>query len=226
MLLSGRELRNAGILATDGEIGQVDDIYFDDKSWQVRYIVVDTSKWLPGRRVLISPESVTGSSPDDKAIRLNLSREQIRESPDVSTDRPVSEQVQADLAGYYGWTYMPTGMVPAVGLVPSLGMIPSAVPQPPAGHMPPQEPSGDDNLRSLKEVLGYRVEAADGDLGRLIDLALSPARPQIEWLFVEANQSGKELIRVPVDRVIEIEWTGSRVRLRGSRAEIAGDSGV
>jgi uncharacterized protein YrrD len=40
MLLSARELQKFTIGATDGDIGSVDDLYFDDESWTVRYLVV------------------------------------------------------------------------------------------------------------------------------------------------------------------------------------------
>jgi uncharacterized protein YrrD len=62
-------LKNSGILkgfaihATDGELGAVSDLYFDDDSWTIRYLTVDTGGWLGGRRVLISPISVSDKPP-------------------------------------------------------------------------------------------------------------------------------------------------------------------
>ena len=217
MLLSGRELRNTGIMATDGEIGQLQDIFFDDRTWRIRYLVIDTRKWLPGRRVLISPEAVIGS--DDSAIRLNLTREQIRNSPDVSTDKPVSQQIEADLAGYYGWAYIPSGMSPAIGLAPpSLGLIPGASPEvPPVGVVPSQEPDGDPHLRSMKEIDGYRVFGPDGTIGRVSDFAIRTDEPKIQYLIVEADGSD---LRVPPETVAEIEWTGSSIRVLASRGEL------
>jgi PRC-barrel domain len=221
VLLSSRELRKAAIHATDGDIGHVDDIYFETGSWNVRYLVVDTGKWLPGRRVLISPESVAGGNLRTKDIHLNLTKDQIRNSPDVSTDRPISEQVHADLSAYYGWTYMPTGLAPGAGMVPSFGMIPPAIPEYPEIEMPPQEPAGDENLTSFKEVLEYLVEGDDGDIGLLEDLALKADRPRVEWLVAGAAKHGHRQVYIPVDAVIDIEWTRNRVRVRGSRDDFA-----
>jgi len=58
MLRSTKELEHYAIGATDGDIGHVNDFYFDDDAWVVRYLVVDTGTWLAGRTVLISPISI------------------------------------------------------------------------------------------------------------------------------------------------------------------------
>src|SRR5690349_25144073 len=102
MLHNINELKGYSISATDGEIGQVEDFYFDDDKWVVRYLVVDTGKWLPGRKVLISPVSVAREGTNDKAIRVNLSREQVERAPGTDDDPPASRQFEAGLARYYG----------------------------------------------------------------------------------------------------------------------------
>ena len=62
MLRNFKDLRGYAIRATDGVIGKVDDFYFDDEDWGIRYLVVDTGSWLSGRKVLISPIAL--GSPD------------------------------------------------------------------------------------------------------------------------------------------------------------------
>ena len=57
MLRSVKQLYGDKLAASDGEIGQVKDFYFDDQSWVVRYLVADTVSWLSGRKVLISPHA-------------------------------------------------------------------------------------------------------------------------------------------------------------------------
>lgn len=61
MIRSMEHMRKFEIVATDGRIGAVDDFYFDDERWAIRYVVVDTGRWMPGRRVLISPLSISHS---------------------------------------------------------------------------------------------------------------------------------------------------------------------
>jgi uncharacterized protein YrrD len=67
--------------ATDGEIGKVRDFYFDDHSWTIRYLVVETGGWLSGRKVLISPEAVLKENRDKHVFPVNLTMEQIKNSP-------------------------------------------------------------------------------------------------------------------------------------------------
>lgn len=76
-----KELRGDLIMAADGRIGLVDDVYFDDERWGVRYFVVDTGGWLPGRRVLISPASVDAEASGGDQLRVRLTREQVENAP-------------------------------------------------------------------------------------------------------------------------------------------------
>ena len=77
MLRPVKSILNYKILATDGEIGSVQDLYFDDHSWTIRYLVVDTGTWLPGRQVLISPRSIMAGT--DEAIMYKIVYEPTRD---------------------------------------------------------------------------------------------------------------------------------------------------
>src|SRR2546426_6085569 len=108
MLSTAGELKGVTIHATDGDIGGVHDLYFDDGSWTVRYLVVDTGTWLPGRQVLISPfafQAVLGAS----RLKTTLSKQQIENSPSIDTDRPVNRQREIEYALYYGYPYYWSG---------------------------------------------------------------------------------------------------------------------
>jgi hypothetical protein len=70
--------------ATDGEIGHVDD-FLIDPTWKVGYLVVDTSNWIGGRSVLISPTAIQKIDVEAQEIRVNLTRAQIERSPSVDT---------------------------------------------------------------------------------------------------------------------------------------------
>jgi sporulation protein YlmC with PRC-barrel domain len=82
MLRGISDLRRFTIAATDGNFGSVGDVYFDDRSWSVRYLVVDAGNWLPGRRVLVAPIAVRSSDPT--TLHVALSKEQVAASPDVN----------------------------------------------------------------------------------------------------------------------------------------------
>ncbi|MGH7342521.1 MAG: PRC-barrel domain-containing protein [Candidatus Rokuibacteriota bacterium] len=104
MLRTAGNLKGVTIEAMDGDIGSAQDLYFDDQTWTVRYLGVDTGTWLPGRQVLISPfafQVVHGAS----RLRTSLTKEQVRDSPSIDTDRAVDRQREIVFSRYYGYPY-------------------------------------------------------------------------------------------------------------------------
>jgi hypothetical protein len=100
-----RYIEDYTIGATDGDVGSIDDVYFDDHSWTVRYFVVNTGDWLPGRKVLISPAAITSIDATGHRLVSDLSRQRVKDSPPVDTSRPVSRQYEIAAASYYGHPY-------------------------------------------------------------------------------------------------------------------------
>ena len=80
-LMSSRELNGCHIQASDGEIGHVDDVLVDEDSWRIRYLVLDTSNWIGGRSVVVSPRVLTGIDLPDRIVKVDADREDIRNSP-------------------------------------------------------------------------------------------------------------------------------------------------
>lgn len=203
MTHSGSDLRKAHILALDGEIGHVSDVYFDDRTWLVRYFVADTRNWLPGRKVLIHPHAVDRERSQPGKLAVNLTKEQIRHSPGIEEDRPVSQQHQAALAAYYAWPLPYEGMAPITAGLPA-----TPLPEPPPEA---DEPEGDPHLRSLREVIGYTVRAGDEEIGRVADLDIDDAFRSVRLLV--AAPSG-ELFPLAPQSVLNIDWAEQVVKLR------------
>jgi sporulation protein YlmC with PRC-barrel domain len=86
-----------------GIVGHVDEFYFDDRSWSVRYLVLDVGHWLKDRKVLISPVALRGIDLREARIRTNATAEQIERSPDASTDLPVARALELQIHRHYGW---------------------------------------------------------------------------------------------------------------------------
>src|SRR4030095_6096546 len=105
MLINAQNLKGAAIIARDGAIGEVDDLYFDDENWTVRYLVVDTGAWLFRRKVLISPIAIERADEGTNQVFVNLTREQVKDSPDIDTQKPVSRQHETAFKDYYGYPY-------------------------------------------------------------------------------------------------------------------------
>lgn len=87
--------------ATDGEIGHVVDFVIDDETWTIRYLIVATKNWWPGKNVLISPHWIDRVSWNDSKVFLNLSREDIKRSPEFTPESLISRDYEIGLYGHY-----------------------------------------------------------------------------------------------------------------------------
>lgn len=101
-LRSMQEIDDYRVHATDGDIGHVEEFVIDDKAWVVRYAVVDTRKWLPGRRVLIAPNWIASISWADRTVAVELTRDAVKDSPEYRPTEPVNREYEARLYDYYG----------------------------------------------------------------------------------------------------------------------------
>ena len=121
MLRSMKDIEDCTIMATDGTIGRVRDIYFDDESWVIRYFVVSTSEELRRRKVLISPIAIGQPNWSEKILHVSLTQAQVNNSPDIDTDKPVSRQQEMGYLGYYGYgNYWGGGGLWGAGFYPDI----------------------------------------------------------------------------------------------------------
>jgi hypothetical protein len=105
MLRNSSQLEGFTIHALDGDLGTVNEFYFDDDTWTIRYLTVETGGWLGGRQVLISPISVTKADWPGKRLYVSLTKKQVEDSPNIDTHKPVSRQHEEALYGFYGYPY-------------------------------------------------------------------------------------------------------------------------
>ena len=231
MLQSANELKRKVIHATDGELGTVDQFLFDDKSWTIRYLVVETSKLL-GRKVLISPISIDRKHKTD-GLTLSLTNEQIRHSPGIDTDKPVSRQHETEYFNYYGYPYYWSGPGLWGGTAYPIGHPSRAQMQgypdrtsgytgtaAAARHEVPKE-EGDPHLRSTNEVIGYYIEATDGNIGHVEDLLIEDETWAIRYVVVDTVNwwPGKKVVLSP-QWIRDVSWMDSRVYVNVSRDRV------
>ena len=96
MLRGLSDLKRFTVAATDGNLGRVGDVYFDDRSWSVRYLAVDAGNGLPDRRVLVSPSAVRRSEPP--ILHVAVSTQQVAASPDINVPgRPGTSTQQGEV---------------------------------------------------------------------------------------------------------------------------------
>lgn len=101
-LRSTKEVTSYYIEASDGDIGHVEDFLIEDESWTIRYIVVDTRNWWPGKKVLVSPEWIEQVSWTDSRVRVDVSRDTIKNCPEYDPSTPLSRDYENRLYRHYG----------------------------------------------------------------------------------------------------------------------------
>jgi hypothetical protein len=227
MLRNASAINGYAIAASDGRLGTVSDFLFDDTTWLVRWLVVDTGKWLSGRKVLL-PSSVLGHlDPKERAFPVRLTKQQVEDSPDIDTDRPVSRQMETNVYDYYGWTpYWGTGLyMGGYGYTGSTGAI-AGSPYQGSGraaedYSGSQRDDEDPHLRSIARVTGYHIHASDGEIGHVEDFLMEDGDWSIHYLIVDTKNwwPGKKVLISPRS-TREIDWTDSLVNLDVDRQRV------
>ena len=219
MLRSMNEIIGYKIEASDGELGRTKDFLFDDHSWVVRYLAADTGGWLLNRQVLISPQAAGEPDWTRGAIPVALTKKQVEDSPPIESDLPVSRQHEQRLAEYYSWQpYWQYGF-PLDASSPMMP-VPSAKFVQDSGE---KGPAGDPDLRSVKEVTGYRIHASDGEIGHVAEFIVQTEGWVIRYLVVDTRNwlPGKKILISPA-WVQRVSWDERRLHVDLSRQEIRG----
>jgi hypothetical protein len=209
MLRSIESLCGYKISAFDGEIGKVHEFLFDDEQWTIRYVVVDTGRWIPGRRVLISPAVFGQPDWDLQQFPVSLTKEQVKNSPDINVDKPVSRRHELELLKYYGispyWPY-----VPASGYY----TVPPPVPlsKEEREELESEKNKEEIHLRSTREVIGYHIQATDDTIGHVVDFILEDEKWVIRYMVVDTRNwlPGKKVLVSP-HWIKDIRWTQTKV---------------
>jgi sporulation protein YlmC with PRC-barrel domain len=225
MLLNLSSIRGYDIAASDGTIGSVSDVLFDDTSWMIRWLVVDTGDWLSGRRVLLPPSALGHPEPDGKTFPVRLTKAEVEASPELDTHRPVSRQFEISTYDYYGWSpYWGSGYY-----LGGYGMMGGSLPMSRDPEVRrraedldrDRQDQGEPHLRSAKEVTGYHIHATDGDIGHLSDLILEDTDWSIHYLIVDTSNwwMGQKVLISPRSAQ-DIRWTEQLVYLDVDRQKV------
>lgn len=205
MLRSVSSMHGFTIHATDGDIGSVDDFLFDDEQWTMRYLVANTGGWLTGRLVLVSPIAFRSANWDKETFDVALTRQQVEQSPSITTDQPVSRQQEEEYSRYYNYPYYWDGLgLWGAGMYPRIADMS-------AGSSTPHSKK-DPHLRSARNVTGYTIQARDGDLGHVEDFIVDDDNWALRYMVVDTRNwwPGKHVLVSP--RWIEsVSWTQSSV---------------
>lgn len=222
MLRSIKQLYGDKLGASDGDIGHVKDLFFDDQNWAIRYVVADTGSWLPGRQVLLSPHAFGNLHQSRDVLRVNLTRKQIENSPSIESHKPVSRHYEEAYYRYYGWPYywQGNGLWGMSGF-PILELPPKPLPNEPARASDLQPEPAEAHLRSTQAVNGYHLQAGDGIAGHVCDFMMDAQSWAIRQLVIKTGHrfSGKE-VQIPTRAVDQISWDESKVFVNLTRAAV------
>ncbi len=185
MQYSVKDLKGNAIGATDGDIGKLDDFYFDDESWTIRYLVAETGNWLLNRKVLVSPFAIGKADLARERLNVTLTKKQVEESPSIDTDKPVSRQHEAYYHDYYGYPYYWNG--PYLWGPTYYPQLQVAVQKRIEEQRAKREKAGDLHLRSINNVTGYHIEATDGAIGHVEDFIIDDETWEIRYLVVDTQ---------------------------------------
>lgn len=211
MLWNASTINGYAISASDGKIGTISDLLFDDTSWLIRWLVVDTGNWLSGRKVLLPSSAMGHLDAKQEECSIKLTIQKIKDSPTIATDRPVSRQVETSIYSYYGYSpswgsgYGYLGGIGYLGSYGYMGGIGGALPvslgsQAPEEEIADVQRSHDDvHLRSVAAVTGYHIHASDGEIGHIEDFLVEDVDWSIRYFLVDTKNwwPGKKVLISP-----------------------------
>jgi hypothetical protein len=214
MLWNSRKIHGYAIEADDGQLGRIDDFLFEDTNWSIRWLVVDTRRWLANRKVLLPTVALGHLDPDQREFSVRLSKSQVEDSPNIDTDLPVSRQMESNIFDTYGWSpywgngYLTSGFCSM--LAPEL--VPPTRAEPAVRDT--ENRDGDSHLRSVGQIINYHIHATDGEIGHLSDVLISDADWSICYLVVDTGTwwGGKKVL-VPPRWVQRVDWIAAEISL-------------
>lgn len=201
-------------------IGRVCQFLFDDDHWKVRYVVVQMGGRLAAKKVLLAPHAITRALVENHLLRVNLTRKEVEDSPDIDTDMPLSRQKEIEFHNYYRWPFYWVGAD-----VWGLGSHPWAIPlgyedsQPLGWPNVPQnleqnsdgvhaeaQKKANPHLRSTAEIHGYSVRAIDQEFGRVESIIFDESSWEVRYFVVEKSWWNRAPILIECAYINEIDW--------------------
>ena len=227
MLFNASAIKGYAIAASDGDVGKVVDILFDDAGWQIRWVVVQTGGWFADRKVLLPTSALGHADQLAQQFSVKLTTQQVKDSPDVDTALPVSRQMEADLYGHYGWVPYWGGSL-FMGTYGYAGGLDGFWTNEPTSDerlrteaINARRDSYDAHLRSVNALIGYHIHATDGAIGHIEDMLIEEGDWSIHYLLVDTHNwwQGKRVLISP-RTVRDVAWTHSMVNLGVDRDSV------
>lgn len=192
MYYSAQKMLGFSLHAMDGTLGKVVDYYFEDQSWFLRYVVVELGV-LRSRQVLVAAPLLGPIDPEFRTIDVHLTMAQVEESPELSSDETLMVRHEEALFAHYGWPSYWNGY----SFDEQYGAANTWLPHP--AELGLDSNQVDPHVRSMLELVGYKLEAQDGTAGRIDDLVLDDEVWAVRYLVTRTQGwlSGRKVLVLP-----------------------------
>ncbi len=220
-------LKGYQVNGKDNDFGKVKDLYFDQKEWILRYIVVDTGNWLIDEKTLISTDSFANIDHVHEKIEVELTTEELERGPSLKKNKPVSKVMEERLTKHFNWPLYWTGYGTNQVVAPAAMQPGYVIRKNPLDfdYQPTEQNTNEEiiktNLRSFNEVTGYHIQANDGEIGHLENLFAEEESWIIRYLLIDTRNwlPGKDVVIAP-EWIKNISWNKEKIIINKDQATI------
>ena len=214
MFILYKDIKNFEIEASNGSKGRVRDFYFDDKNWEIRYLVVKSGFLFNTSESLITTGHLRTPDLKENKLTLTLTKEQIEDAANPEEDPPVSTQHERAVARLQAEAIPPV----AIGL-PGVAYTPALAERELFGEDGEDRidddvthTTSDPHLRSMDEISGYSLAARDDNIGAISDFILNPDTWQVRYVVADTGNwlPGRQVAIKP-EWINEIRWDDQRI---------------
>jgi hypothetical protein len=220
-------LKGFSIHATDGRIGTVNDFLVDDRTWKIRWLVVEIGSWLTERKILVHPSAIGKANYEREELPVRLTRLKMKDSPSILSDEPVSTKMENSVFDHYGWDPI-WGGNSYFGTYPyEIGSIYTPTPNGRDGSLPETScvvsaDDSDPHLLSMNAIEGYHIKAKDGPIGHIDNFLVDEDNWDVRYLVVDTRNwlPGRSVLISPyavtvaswLDRDVSVDVTREQVK--------------
>lgn len=224
MLRKLHSLKSFVVHGRDGKFGKVDDFYFDQRQFVVRYLVLDTGNWLKQEETLISTQAIDDIDFDGKKIMVDLTTDQLEGSPSIKKNEPISKVKEKEIIEYFGWpdywtkSHSSDSELIHAGTTERKKLLDFKILE---KEKEAEEKAEKTNLRSVEEVRGYKIHAKDDNFGHVKDFFADEESWVIRYLLIDTRKimDGKFVLIAP-DWIQSISWQGKEIFVNKEKEEI------
>jgi hypothetical protein len=206
-LYASDDLKSYRLIAADGEVGSINDIFFEPDGWQVRYLLVDTGRWLDRRKILVSPIAIGMIHEQDKSIDIELTKWQLASSPDITDSANITREYEERYFRHFNWT--PYWQAADGKAELFFGLNGKSSPADAAAT--PGKDRGN-NLHSESELKAFNIASRDSTVGVVKQLVIDSYYWLVRYLLVDSrNWLSSDRVLLSPEWLYEVDWAGSNV---------------